>query len=115
MIDKINIEVLKDFIQSGNINFLIGSGLSRPFLPVLGNIEKQMASVKDAPVNKQEALAAVLYKEYFEKVILPNFKPDYGSKNYTLTHNWKSHATLTLLANQDLPFWLQYDWPFWPK
>ena len=68
MIDKINIEVLKDFIQSGNINFLIGSGLSRPFLPVLGNIEKQMASVKDAPVNKQEALAAVLYKEYFEKV-----------------------------------------------
>lgn len=87
MIDKINIEVLKDFIQSGNINFLIGSGLSRPFLPVLGNIEKQMASVKDAPVNKQEALAAVLYKEYFEKVILPNFKPDYGSKNYTLTHN----------------------------
>ena len=87
MIDKINIEVLKDFIQSGNINFLIGSGLSRPFLPVLGNIEKQMASVKDAPANKQEALAAVLYKEYFEKVILPNFKLDYRSKNYTLTHN----------------------------
>lgn len=53
MIDKINIEVLKDFIQSGNINFLIGSGLSRPFLPVLGNIEKQMASVKDAPVNNR--------------------------------------------------------------
>ena len=23
--------------------------------------------------------------------------------------NWKSHATLTLLANQDCPFWLQYD------
>ena len=87
MINKIKIEVLKDFIQSGNINFLIGSGLSRPFLPVLGNIEKQMASVKDAPVNKQEALAAVLYKEYFEKVILPNFEPDYKSKNYTLTHN----------------------------
>ena len=53
MIDKIKIEVLKDFIQSGNINFLIGSGLSRPFLPVLGNIEKQMASVKDAPANNR--------------------------------------------------------------
>lgn len=87
MIDKIKIEVLKDFIQSGNINFLIGSGLSRPFLPVLGNIEKQMASVKDAPANKQDALSAVLYKEYFEKVILPNLKPDYRSINYTLTHN----------------------------
>ncbi len=22
---------------------------------------------------------------------------------------WKSHATLTLLAKQDSPFWLQYD------
>ena len=22
---------------------------------------------------------------------------------------WKSHATLTLLAKQDCPFWLQYD------
>ena len=39
-----------------------------------------MASVKDAPTNKQDALVAVLYKEYFEKVILPNFKPDYRSK-----------------------------------
>ena len=87
MIDKINIDVLKDFIQSGNINFLIGSGLSRPFLPVLGNIEKQMASVKDAPANKQDALAAVLYKEYFEKVILPNLSPDYSSENYRITHN----------------------------
>ena len=93
MIDKIKIEVLKDFIQSGNINFLIGSGLSRPFLPILGNIEKQMASVKDAPANKQDALSAVLYKEYFEKVILPNLKPDYRSINYTLTH-WKIQCKL---------------------
>ena len=23
--------------------------------------------------------------------------------------NWKSHATLTLLATQDCPLWLQYD------
>lgn len=40
MIDKINIEVLKDFIQSGNINFLIGSGLSRPFRPVFRSVEQ---------------------------------------------------------------------------
>lgn len=86
MADKEKLDVLKDFIQSGNINFLIGSGLSRPFLPVLGNIEKQMSAVKDAPANKQDALAAVLYKEYFEKVILPNFKPDYNSENYKITH-----------------------------
>ena len=24
-------------------------------------------------------------------------------------HDWKSHATLTLLAKQDCPLWLQYD------
>ena len=32
----------KDIFQSCNINFLIGSGLSRPYLPTLGNIEKQI-------------------------------------------------------------------------
>ena len=26
-----------------------------------------------------------------------------------LGHTWKSHATLTLLAKQDCPLWLQYD------
>ena len=39
----------------------------------------------------------------------------YKKKKGFKYNNWKSHATLTLLANQDLPFWLQYDWPFWPK
>ena len=34
----IDTDIIKDFIQSGNINFLIGSGLSRPFLPILGKI-----------------------------------------------------------------------------
>ena len=29
--------------------------------------------------------------------------------------SWKSHATLTLLAKQECPLWLQYDCPFWPK
>lgn len=66
------INIIRDFVQSGNINFLIGSGLSRPYLPVLGNIEKQMAAIKDAPANQQTVLEAVLFKKYFEKVILPN-------------------------------------------
>ena len=66
------INIIRDFVQSGNINFLIGSGLSRPYLPVLGNIEKQMAAIKDAPANQQPVLEAVLFKKYFEKVILPN-------------------------------------------
>ena len=27
----------------------------------------------------------------------------------SLDYEWKSHATLTLLAKQDCPLWLQYD------
>lgn len=33
---------LKEIIQSGNLNFLIGSGSSAPFLSTLGNIEEDM-------------------------------------------------------------------------
>ena len=29
--------------------------------------------------------------------------------NRQLEAHWKSHATLTLLAKQDCPLWLQYD------
>ena len=28
---------------------------------------------------------------------------------YRSNSSWKSHATLTLLATQDCPLWLQYD------
>lgn len=84
------IETLKNFVQSGNINFLIGSGLSRPYLPVLGNIEKQMETLKSVPSDKRKIVKAVLYKEYFQKVILPNLVTmDRGDsykatlKNYT--------------------------------
>lgn len=68
------IDTLKDFIQSANINFLIGSGLSRDFLPVLGKIEEQLALVDKLPDDKRTGVTATLYREYFEKVIVPNFK-----------------------------------------
>ena len=33
-----------------------------------------------------------------------------GTQTGTVTDaDWKSHATLTLLAKQDCPLWLQYD------
>lgn len=35
-----NIKELTYYIQSANINFLIGSGASRPYLATLGSIEK---------------------------------------------------------------------------
>ncbi len=44
-----DLKFLKDVMQSANINFLIGSGLSRPYLKTLGNIEDYLTelSVKE--------------------------------------------------------------------
>ena len=33
----------------------------------------------------------------------------HGEWVYRNESSWKSHATLTLLATQDCPLWLQYD------
>ena len=40
--------------------------------------------------------------------IVHNRKPGY-IKTDKIVDAWKSHATLTLLAKQDCPLWLQYD------
>jgi excisionase family DNA binding protein len=60
------IKLIKDIIQSSNLNFLIGSGLSTPFLPLLNDIETRLDNAK----NKKQRYE--ISKEYFEKVMLPN-------------------------------------------
>ena len=68
-------ENLKDFIQSANINFLIGSGLSRPYLETLGNIETNLyllQEYKDLSEKVKDIVRASIYREYFYKVMLPN-------------------------------------------
>lgn len=74
------INTLKDFVQSGNINFLIGSGLSCPYLTTLKKIEEQLSDIKNIDVDKQDIVTAVLYREYFEKVMLPNREVNDKSK-----------------------------------
>lgn len=74
MNDKI-IDYHKNIIQSSNVNFLIGSGLSRPFLPTLGNIEQNIEAIEqhkgiDARVKKY-VVASLLYY-YFINVMYPN-------------------------------------------
>jgi len=39
---KLNNKELKEIIQSGNINLLVGSGSSLPYLPTLNKIEERM-------------------------------------------------------------------------
>lgn len=63
------IEEIKKTIDSANINFLIGSGISRPFLDVLYDIEEFLTDKTKSPeeiLNKK--------KEYFTKVMAGNLK-----------------------------------------
>lgn len=50
---------LKEIIQSGHINLLIGSGCSRPYLSTLGDIEKKM---------NDEATREAAQKEYYQLI-----------------------------------------------
>ena len=68
------LDILRNFIQSANINFLYGSGISKPYLSTLGNIEKWLTKLaednsKDA---YKEVIKASLYKAYCDGVILKN-------------------------------------------
>jgi hypothetical protein len=69
------IEKLKNLIQSCNINFIIGSGLSRPYLSTLNNIEillTELANNKEINNPIRQIIQASLYKKYFLEVMLPN-------------------------------------------
>tara|TARA_B100000315_G_C14190896_1_gene413275 strand:- start:177 stop:515 length:339 start_codon:yes stop_codon:yes gene_type:complete len=59
---------LSEIIQSSNLNLLLGAGVSCPFLPVLGTIEKELNDAKD------DNAKAKAYKTYFKEVMLPNKK-----------------------------------------
>ncbi len=70
-----DIENLKDTIQDCHLNFLIGSGLSRPFLPTLGNIEillTELQKNKSIKASDSKIIYASIISKYFEGVILKN-------------------------------------------
>jgi len=63
-----NIQEIKEAVQSSHLNFLIGAGLSTPFLPLLGDIENRLSN----ETKKEERIK--IKKEYFEKVMAPNLE-----------------------------------------
>jgi len=78
---------IKKTIDSANINFLMGAGLSKPFLDTLNDIELFLS---DTSKTSEEILSKK--KEYFNKVMLGNIKvlddvlevdKDYVMSNYT--------------------------------
>ncbi len=70
-------EKIKDTIQDCNLNFLVGSGASRPFLPTLGDIELLLNELEDRgniSTDTKKLIRASLYKKYFDAVIKDNIK-----------------------------------------
>lgn len=69
------IQALKATMQDCNLNFLLGSGLSSPFLPTLGNYESLLTAL-DAQTNlsstRSQLIRASIYKTYFDAVIKRN-------------------------------------------
>lgn len=74
----IEIEKLKDIIQDSNINFLVGSGMSVPFLGTLWNIETLLTELEyfkellHLSVEQYDLLRASIYKKYFDVAIEKN-------------------------------------------
>jgi hypothetical protein len=70
-----SIEKLVSLFQSSHINILIGSGLSAPFLPTLGNIEKLLEELESDTVldrDKEIIIRCSILCKYFESVINKN-------------------------------------------
>ena len=68
------LDILRNFIQSSNLNILYGSGISRPYLSTLGNIEKWLTKLAEdnSKETYKEVIKASLYKAYCDGVILKN-------------------------------------------
>lgn len=74
--------ILINYLQTANINFMIGSGASIPLLETLGDVEVWLTKLaQEGPgLNdvQKNALRASIYKAYFDKAIGRNLtkKPD---------------------------------------
>ncbi len=90
------IDKLKTFIQSSNINFLFGSGLSSPYLKTLGNVEKWLTdlnNIDNIDVSIKTIVEASIYKTYFEQVIYPNSKTINDRDYDNVFGNYKTFLT----------------------
>lgn len=72
---KEKLETYKNIIQDCNISFLIGSGLSVPFMGTLGGIETWLTGLeekKEISTELKQYIKASLYKSYFDVAMKDN-------------------------------------------
>lgn len=98
-----NVELLEeiiDVVQDGHINFLIGSGLSRPYLSTVGNIERLLTELSEISVDEEtrKVIEASIKKIFFEKVV---------SKNYDLIHGIKGGEGVLKQYEEFLKIWIE--------
>jgi len=95
---------IKNGIQSCGINFLMGSGLSRPYLITLGNIEgllEALSQDKTADEPTKNLIRLSLYKRYFEAVMLKNcsWYSRVGDDQKSYDHVVKAYEEFLLALN----------------
>ena len=95
------LDILRNFIQSSNINFLYGSGISRPYLATLGNIEKWLTMLAEDASGEpyKEVIEASLYKAYCDGVILKNSSLSY-STNKDFLETKSAYADFFSICNE---------------
>lgn len=99
------IETIKYYIQSANVNILYGSGLSRPYLAVLGDIERWLTELNekrsiDGNQTKYSIVEASILKQYYETVIEPNLNPKGSDYEKTIKEYRQFLLTLNELINK---------------
>jgi len=69
-------DIFKNTLQDCNINFLLGSGISRPFLATLSNVETLLTELDGSPAadDVKAVVRASIYQRYFDSVICDNTK-----------------------------------------
>lgn len=97
-------KTLVNYLQTANINFLIGSGASRPLLETLGDVEVWLTKLAqegdDLCEVHKKALRASIYKAYFEKAIGRNLtKSPVDRYNATIKQYVAFLSTLNEILN----------------
>lgn len=87
-------EKLKRYFETANINFLIGSGLSCPYLKALGKIETWLSEVDSVEERAKKCVKASIYSKFFTDVIEPNLpEKKEGEEYHSVLDNYKKFVS----------------------
>lgn len=95
---------VRDTVQDCNLNFLVGSGLSSPYLKTLGQIESLLTLLDQSQLAESEKtiIRCSLYKSYFDGVMLKNcdILADHASAEPYLKAYWGFVKNINLILQK---------------